>query len=235
MISMMRRHLTFANLVAVLALFFAMAGGAWAAKHYIITSTSQIKPSVLKKLRGPRGAQGAAGAQGATGTPGSAGTQGPKGEQGSQGPAGPLLDTLPGGHTLTGVWGTSGGEAEGNKDNSIVPISFAFPLAAAPTLYYSNNDEEAPIELKAWSVTPSGTVTQLTEKEFKAECPGTSSEPTAKAGFLCVYTDFEFGVSYESSLATPVAGLRPRKIGAALLFKISKSGAASGSWASTAE
>jgi len=44
------RHLSYANVVSTLALLFAMTGGALAASHYVITSTKQIKPSVLKKL-----------------------------------------------------------------------------------------------------------------------------------------------------------------------------------------
>jgi len=38
------------SIVASLALFVALGGSAVAASHYIITSTSQIKPSVLSKL-----------------------------------------------------------------------------------------------------------------------------------------------------------------------------------------
>jgi hypothetical protein len=44
------RHLSYANVVSTLALLFAMTGGALAASHYVITSTKQIKPTVLKKL-----------------------------------------------------------------------------------------------------------------------------------------------------------------------------------------
>jgi hypothetical protein len=77
----MRRHLTYANVVATLALVFAMTGGAIAAKHYLINSTKQIKPSVLKQLKKPgrTGATGAQGKQGLPGVPGAAGTTGPIG------------------------------------------------------------------------------------------------------------------------------------------------------------
>ena len=48
-----------ASIIASLALFVALGGTAIAARHYLITSTSQIKPSVLKELRGNAGANGA--------------------------------------------------------------------------------------------------------------------------------------------------------------------------------
>src|SRR2546423_685496 len=85
--------------IAVVALFIALGGTAFAAKHYLITSTGQIKPSVLKKLRGnrgPAGAKGATGATGATGAagpagaPGALGKEGPAGKEGKEGPPGPV-------------------------------------------------------------------------------------------------------------------------------------------------
>jgi hypothetical protein len=79
----MRRHLTYANVAATLALVFAMSGGALAAKHYLINSTRQINPKVLRKLKGARGKTGATGAQGKQGGQGAAGTTG------AQGPTGP--------------------------------------------------------------------------------------------------------------------------------------------------
>jgi Collagen triple helix repeat (20 copies) len=81
----MHRRLTYANVTATLALFFAMSGGALAAKHYLISSTKQINPKVLKALKGNRGATGATGAAGAAGA---AGKEGPAGKEGKAGPEG---------------------------------------------------------------------------------------------------------------------------------------------------
>jgi hypothetical protein len=71
--------------IATLALVFAMTGGAYAAKKYLITSTKQISPSVLKSLQGKAGPAGANGAVGAQGPAGSAGPTGAKGGNGSNG------------------------------------------------------------------------------------------------------------------------------------------------------
>ena len=62
----LRSHLTYANVVATLALFFAMSGGALAARHYLINSTKQINPRVLNKLKGKTGKTGKTG-RGGTG------------------------------------------------------------------------------------------------------------------------------------------------------------------------
>jgi len=91
----MRRRLSYANVTATLALFFAISGGAMAANHYLITSTKQINPKVLKKLTGKigatgaTGATGAAGKEGAPGKEGSTGKEGLTGKEGKEGPIGP--------------------------------------------------------------------------------------------------------------------------------------------------
>jgi hypothetical protein len=93
MLSAIRKRITPGTVIATFALLFAMTGGAYAAKKYLITSTKQISPSVLKVLRGKGGPPGAAGPAGAAGagTAGPAGAQGPggaKGEPGSPGAKG---------------------------------------------------------------------------------------------------------------------------------------------------
>src|ERR1700691_5129110 len=84
MFSRIRKRITYSNVAMTLALVFAMTGSAYAAKHYVITSTSQISPKVLKLLEGKGGAAGAPGAVGAQGPAGAAVT-GPKGESGVNG------------------------------------------------------------------------------------------------------------------------------------------------------
>lgn len=85
MFSWIRRRLTFANVALTLALVFAMTGGAFAASKYLITSTKQISPKVLKSLKGASGKNGVAGPAGGAGA---GGAQGPAGPAGPQGPGG---------------------------------------------------------------------------------------------------------------------------------------------------
>jgi len=152
---MLRRRFTYSNVVATLALVFAMSGGAYAASKFLITSTKQIKPSVLASLKGKAGANGAAGAQGPAGAigpaggvgpQGPAGTPGANGEPGAEGKAGkngtngaagkegsPWTDkgTLPAGATETGVWFIGPAPEVGHVSIINSTISFPIPLAAA--------------------------------------------------------------------------------------------------------
>ncbi len=86
--SRLRKRFTYANVILTLALVFAMTGGAYAAGKYLITSTKQIKPSVLKQLQGKTGARGPAGPAGVAGAVGAAGPQGPAGGKGENGAPG---------------------------------------------------------------------------------------------------------------------------------------------------
>jgi hypothetical protein len=73
----MSRKLSPATVIAGVALFFAIGGGALAASRVLITSIHQISPGVVAKLRGERGPRGPQGLQGQQGTQGQ---QGPQGE-----------------------------------------------------------------------------------------------------------------------------------------------------------
>lgn len=80
----MRVRISPSLMISVLALFVAL-GGTAVASSYLITKSSQIKPSVRKALKGHRGADGADGARGPIGLPGAAGPQGPAGPAGASG------------------------------------------------------------------------------------------------------------------------------------------------------
>lgn len=96
------KQLNYANVTATLALIFAMGGGALAANHYIITSTRQIAPGVLRELErthrrvvvketaecipSPCGYHPVAGVAGQAGARGAEGLQGRTGATGPQGP-----------------------------------------------------------------------------------------------------------------------------------------------------
>jgi hypothetical protein len=83
MVKFTRSHLSYANVAATLALVFSMSGGALAASHYLINSTRQINPRVLKKLRGNTGPPGPVGPPG----PAAAVVNGAPGEPGAPGTA----------------------------------------------------------------------------------------------------------------------------------------------------
>jgi hypothetical protein len=174
----MRRRLSYANVAATLALVFAMSGGAVAANHYLINSTKQINPKVLKKLKGRTGAIGATGLPGAPGAPGAAskegaqGKEGPRGKEGEEGPAGepgPLLTTLPSGKTERGSYGFAGTRATGG--GKFVPgteAPYPIPLSFTPTINVIKSGGSA-----------------------TANCPGNVESPTSAAGVLCVYEERE--------------------------------------------
>jgi Collagen triple helix repeat (20 copies) len=113
----MRRHLTYANAAATLALVFAMTGGALAARHYLVNSTGQINPKVLRALRGATGPAGTSGTSGSRGVPGPAGAPGPEGRPGRDGrpAAPPALEWTP--LALIEKWeGSEDGAPEFAKD-----------------------------------------------------------------------------------------------------------------------
>ena len=177
-----------------------MSGGAYAASHYLITSTKQISPKVLKSLTGKAGPAGPAGPAGAAGagTAGAAGPQGPagtngsngvKGETGKEGPEGKqgekgdpgesgFTETLPAGKTETGTWNISATK----ESYATTSISFAIPLAHALGENEVHYVDEAGAEEAKFNTT-----TSEWEKKPTSKCPGTLEKPAALPGNLCVY------------------------------------------------
>jgi hypothetical protein len=192
MFSRIRKHLTFANVAATIAVFFAISGGAYAASKYLITSTKQISPKVLKSLVGKTGKAGVPGAQGPAGSTGPAGPQGPagaagKGEPGSEGkvgPAGPegkpgvtgFTKTLPKGETEMGDWSLI--KQVGGEERVFTAVSFNIPLKQASTAHYIRVTGEEPFY---------NATTKKEEERSQPACKGTAEEPAAAPGNLCVY------------------------------------------------
>ena len=189
--SAIRRRLTYANVAATVALFAALCSGAYAAlkpgghvfhgcvdrgtgvlrvvssaraclgPHQVTRGSQRVRVpgeyAITWNQAGPPGAQGT---QGSSGAGGPTGPSGPQGVQGQTGPPGPFPDSLPSGKTLTGVYATlmqSG--LEGFDDET-----FAYPLSSPPTAHFVGIFAQAP-----------------------PQCPGSSHDPQALPGNLCVY------------------------------------------------
>jgi hypothetical protein len=189
MFGKLRKRVSYANVAMTFALVFAMTGGAWAANKFVITSTKQIKPSILKQLQGKtgpaglagkdgtagpagkdglNGANGKDGLNGADGKEGAQGKEGKEGKQGLEGKEGSPWTaggTLPSGKTETGAWTATVG-AEGAAFGE---APFPIPLAAATV---------------PATVVLSGTGTGGCEG-------GTGAKPTAKPGNFCAYVTEE--------------------------------------------
>jgi hypothetical protein len=162
-----RQQLTYANVVATLALLLALSGGAYAASRYLITSTRQISPKVLRKLRGRTGKTGPEGRPGLTGVQGLEGPEGKHGKvgpQGNEGPPGPgATAPLRTGESESGLYGMSVGKE--HPARVFEPVSLPVVLAAA---------------------IPEGNVEYRPAGSTSANCPGLGK---AAAGWLCIYSN----------------------------------------------
>jgi hypothetical protein len=195
-----RTRINATTVLAVLALVFAMTGGAYAAKKYLITSTKQISPSVLKQLQGKAGAAGAPGAAGVQGAQGPAGPAGPAGSGGPKGETGPagakgekgatgaagatgakgatgasgatgFTETLPSGKTETGTWNVTLFATIETFPTAATSISFPIPLSEGSNKAFAFDAE------------------RTQKEEFGTSgCTGSAEAPTAPKGVLCVYT-----------------------------------------------
>ena len=120
------RHLR-NNAVAWVALFVALGGTSVAARHYVVSSTSQIKPSVLQAIERVQNrtvtvetstcVPTPCGYHAVPGPQGDRGVEGPKGVQGVQGVTGPPgpRGCNPAGLGFAGVWKNGGFYKIGNS------------------------------------------------------------------------------------------------------------------------
>jgi hypothetical protein len=262
MLKAIRRRITPSMLIATLALVFAMTGGAYAAKKYLITSTKQISPKVLKSLKGasgqngPAGPAGPAGAAGA-GSAGAAGPQGPAGAAGAKGengaPGAPGAKGEPGAKGLTGATGspwTAGGTLPGGKTETgawafgevaagAVPVGFAplripisFSIPLSSPSLLGSTDVHY-INAAGKEVTTFGTV-----EVTSTACLGSATNPTAEPGNLCVYTGSLVEAKGTSEFIETLdgGGAGASTAGANIMFfNIKAEASGFGSWAVTEE
>jgi Collagen triple helix repeat (20 copies) len=165
MFSMIRKRFTYANVAMTLALVFAMTGGAYAAKKYLITSTKQIKPSVLAQLKGASGKNGTAGLAGTAGPTGPAGLGGAKGETGTAGAKGEAGAAGAKGETGTaGTAGATGANGTSVTSKKVEPSEAAcnkeggseFTAAASSKTFACNGKQGAPGQTGYVATLPSG-------------------------------------------------------------------------------
>jgi hypothetical protein len=169
MLARLRPRLSYANVVATLALFLALCGGSYAALKLPKNSvgSKQLRKNSVTSTKVKAGSRLTSDFKGSQ----RKGLVGPAGPRGATGPAGPVTGTLPSKATLRGVYeldfvAATADETEGG--------SFNFPLSLA----------SAP---KVEVVGVGGSST--------ANCPGAVAKPEAKPGFLCVYKDSEDNAS----------------------------------------
>jgi len=252
MLSPLRNRFGIPGVISVIALVFAMLGGAYAANDSSSGDSKASASAVKKGPRGPRGPkgpagpagpQGPAGPAGPAGAKGDTGAQGPEGKQGPQGPQGaagaagatgaqgPKGDpwtaggTLPSEQTETGVWSYIAIEAATFQH---LPISFPIPLAA-------------PLgESEVHFINPAGQEVVLGEEGLEevtsATCLGTAATPSAEPGNLCVYaaTLTAPAVMYSGKIVAPSSSLPGTDTaGAVLMGFLTGSTEGRGTWAVT--
>jgi len=259
MFSLFRERFGIPGVVAVIALVFALAGSAYAAKKYVITSTNQIKPSVLKSLKGSPGAPGATGAQGPKGDTGAAGTNGKDGTNGTNGKDGTngksvVLGTINPGDLGCGSGGASV-EVEGSGSKKAVcngetGFTETLPSEATETGSWGAGLPEGPLGSRKLYAPVSLNIPLSAAPEavfvpdggsVAGKCPGVlNGVPTAEPGVLCVYSsgiksgNVELGSAAFLNSATPA--LSASQVGAVLLIPCEGEAPcfATGSWAATA-
>jgi len=249
------KHATPSTFIALLALIFALTGGAFAAtngtgngggkgnkNNQTLTATTAKKKPAPKGARGPAGPKGATGATGATGAAGPAGPAGPAGAAGAKGENGAAgTNGTDGTNGKEGNEGQPGQPGEPGAIHPGNPVGSAEPLPskATETGTWAYGFTEAsftrvaisfPIPLAA--VLPETNAIFVEESQGTAppNCPGTVKKPEAAPGYLCVYglgssTAFDVATDPETGAAGPGTS------GAILQFEGAKG---FGSWAVTA-
>jgi hypothetical protein len=212
-------RLTYANVVATLALFLALGGVSYAATQLPKNSvgSKQIKSgaitkgkidkATLKALAGKAGPRGASGAPGAAGAPGAKGDVGAAGAAGTNGQDLTAHTPLASGQTETGLLAVSG-----TGGLLFTTLQFSQPLPAPL-------DPDHVVVLNGIAGSP--------------HCHGTG---TADPGYLCVYVTSALHATFDHFFdpADISEGADPRGTAVEFTTTGTSSAYAYGSWAVTA-
>jgi hypothetical protein len=223
MFSTLRNRFGIPGVISVIALVFAMFGGAYAASN---SSGGEKATTSAKAKKGPRGPKGATGPAGPAGAQGPAGPAGAKGDTGAPGTNG--TNGTPGAPGAPGTSVTNTALAKGNvncpEGGAEFKVGAGTPTRACNgTTGFTETLPPGKTETGAWTVTASSTAfmqagtaisfpiplaqageegsafrftqEQTEDEEFGTSgCSGTVANPTAPPGKLCVYTAFEGAV-----------------------------------------
>jgi hypothetical protein len=172
-----RSRLTYSNVVASIALFVSLGGGAFAASGVLIKKSKQVAKGAINSsdLADRKGVNVVdltrSARQALVGKTGPQGSKGDKGDQGAIGPAGPFPGVLPSGKTLRGAYDVQD-TASGAGQVAEAGYPFIFTLASKPAVHYISSTGTPP-----------------------PECPGTNDAPEAQPGHLCVYENVKANTS----------------------------------------
>ncbi len=245
MFSTLRKRFGIPGVIAVVALVFAMVGGAFAASGGLSgTQKKEVKKiaqTEAKKFQGtgPQGPVGPAGKDGANGTNGANGALGATGATGADGATGGTGATGPKG--ATGATGTTGSTGTTGTTGTTGAISTAGPLPAGKTetgVFAIGQTTTPPAESRFVTMPISFPIPLGTEPTFTplsgeptdtavivkkgasggTRCPGSATEPKALSGNFCVYIaeEPEIESEFRLLLKPDASGFGAGKVGAVL-------------------
>lgn len=248
MFSTLRTRFGIPGVISVIALVFAMMGGAYAASN---SSGGGKATDSAKAKKGPRGPKGAKGDTGPVGTQGPAGPKGDSGAAGSNGKDGTSVTSTESANAIEGHCTGSGSSGKGGskfvsgsgvtyacngKDGSPWTAGGVLPKGSTETGVWALGQDEVaglravPLSYNIPLESPiaEANIHFLEEGETSSECPGSFDKPEASPGNLCVYAEFCEEATYSSGI-----GSFPRSYttGAVISFHTKAQVAASGTWA----
>lgn len=247
------KHLNAGTVIAVLALVFAMAGGAYAAGGGLSGKQKKEVKGIAKHeakkfaKQGKRGKQGPAGPAGAAGLPGPRGTQGVPGAPGARGDNGaPGTTGAPGAPGAAGERGLQGpaGPACPEEEACYLPPE-STETGSWGGVVPGGQEGLFPISfnLPLEGEAPEAVFVGITQAEKEAGeaagCPGLERGiPTAAPGKACVYASILNGTAFFQTFLEPSSSAFAEEAGQAGVMVGIGNGAAEsfafGSWAVTA-